>query len=135
MRAFLLASQATAAGVRRRLGAILHFAILFVDSSLTRSIYTSENKASVYSNSGFHLVDASSRRHAWTGAVSYKARSHAGLHVLAFFFFPRKSVMAAGASWRGGCRHSWRVLQARGRLWHSPFSFPFFSLSPKFITS
>lgn len=78
-------SVCCAVGVRRSLCVILHSAILFVDSSLTRSVYTSENKASVYSNSGFHLVDASSRRHAWTGAVSYKARSHAGLHILAFF--------------------------------------------------
>lgn len=85
---FFLGSRASAAGgVRRRLGVILPFAIPFVDSSLSRSIYTSENKASVYSNSGFHLVDASSRRHAPTGAVSYKARLQRRPLRLGFFFF------------------------------------------------
>lgn len=74
-------------GVGWRLGVILPFAIPFVDSSLSRSIYTSQNKASVYSNSGFHLVDASSRRHAPTGAVSYKARLQRRPLRLGFFFF------------------------------------------------
>lgn len=74
-------------GVGRLLGVILPFAIPFVDSSLSRSIYTSQNKASVYSNSGFHLVDASSRRHAPTGAVSYKARLQRRPLRLGFFLF------------------------------------------------
>lgn len=85
---FFLGSRASAAGgvVGRRLGVILPFAIPFVDSSLSRSIYTSQNKASVYSNSGFHLVDASSRRHTPTGAVSYKARLQRRPLRLGFFF-------------------------------------------------
>lgn len=135
--AFFISSQASAAGVRRRLGVILHSAILFVDSSLTRSIYTSENKASVYSNSGFHLVDASSRRHAWTGAVSYKARSHAALHILAY----PPALLQVGNGGGGGMEGRLPAILegftgSGTPMAFSLFSFIFFlSLSPKFITS
>lgn len=62
---------------------------------LRRVLYTSENKGNVYNYSGFHLVDALSWPHAWTGAVSSKMCSHV--------FF--QSVMAAVGQ-RGGCRDS-----------------------------
>lgn len=83
--------------VRRRL-CVICVCILFVDLSFSGSIYTSENKGSVYSNSEFHLVDALSQRHTWTGVVSYKTYASAPT---SFFF---KSVMAAGVGRRGGCR-------------------------------
>lgn len=35
-------------------------------------LYTSENKGNVYNYSGFHLVDALSWLHTWTGVVGYK---------------------------------------------------------------
>lgn len=46
--------------------------ISFVDVSLAAAFSAPENKGNVSNYSGFHLVDALSWLHTWTGVVSYK---------------------------------------------------------------
>lgn len=92
----------------RRLLCIMCVCILFVDLSSCRSLYTSENNGNVYSNSGFHLVDALSWLQTWTGAVRLK------MNALAPTSFSNQLWHWWGRG--GGCRDSLRVLLAQGQL-------------------
>lgn len=70
--------------------------ILFCWCVFGNSLYAPENKGNVSNYSGFHLVDALSWLHTWTGVVSYK------MYVLAptsFFFDLEMAAVGMSEGW------------------------------------